>query len=869
MMRAAKLTLIIVGSCAVLVAMLTGLWLLWSWNYALAFFAVFKRWDAWSAFVGKHDLTLPVEQAAANWGHPLIHKAVTIASTASAIEVALAAGAGYAVVVQPWKIKPPNDGARMGTLADIKKAGLLDGQPGMSILLGTFAGKDVRYSGDSHFFVNGPSRSGKGRGFVMTNLLEWRGSVIVLDVKMENWFKTGPTRARMGQELFLFAPGSPESHCWNPLDFIRPWPARATDLGTLAATLLPTPEGADAYWIETARSLFAGMVGYVMDSQMMAGRRTLRSVLRMFSVGEPGEPGEALFGVLKTILQNEPTLPSFIADAFRQHLGREIKQRGSFEAHITTALAAWNNRLLADVTSHSDFDITQLRKRPFSIFIAAPVSDFGVVEPLIRLLIQQIHDVLLRKEPGEDEPHKVLFMLDEFYQFKRLPEIVYRAPLVAGFGFRIAIIAQNFPQIDERYGKTTREALLGNMDVKLFVAVGDDVTADSVSRDFGKHYVERSGWNTGNRPGFGNRSVSSRYESVPLMPADMTKRLDDKKAMLLVRGHYGVVLDKLNFYTEKRFREVVAASEAFKRMLVVPVVPLAREWPLFKPKPASGDPDSAWSDHRPESDLSPTASLTGASGSEGAGADQDGASEDAFAEISADRSRIARNAALAYEDGWRLRTVVDEAMRAEADDQTATIAFNLRTNPEIYGVLRGSRGLFGWDRHRRKALSAVAEVRRDVLAMRHAIRERKTRSALQRRGAAAQLIAAGNAVLASMGDAPATDGDADRPSVAASEGPDHHRAAIQMDQQESSIVVEIVASAEMTLASAAKAADSMAKKAALTRIGEAFAKARASLSDEDRRENTLSGPGRAKRPRARNRNRSLPPVHGLQPEERL
>ena len=132
---------------------------------------------------------------------------MTIASAASAIEVALAAGAGYAVVVQPWKIKPPNDGARMGTLADLKKANLLDGEPGASILLGTFAGRDVRYSGDSHFFVNGPSRSGKGRGFVMTNLLEWRGSVIVLDVKMENWFKTGPTRARMGQNLFLFAPG--------------------------------------------------------------------------------------------------------------------------------------------------------------------------------------------------------------------------------------------------------------------------------------------------------------------------------------------------------------------------------------------------------------------------------------------------------------------------------------------------------------------------------------------------------------------------------------------------------------------------------------------------------------------------------------
>jgi type IV secretion system protein VirD4 len=598
------------------------------------------------------------------------------------------------------------------------------------------------------------------------------------------------------------------------------------------------------------------MVGYILDSEMMEGRRTLRSVLRMFSVGEPGEPGEALFGVLKTILQNEPNLPSFVADAFRQHLGREAKQRGSFEAHITTALAAWNNRLLADVTSHSDFNITQLRKKLFSIFIAAPVSDFGVVEPLIRLLIQQIHDVLLRKEPGEDEPHKVLFMLDEFYQFKRLPEIVYRAPLVAGFGFRIAIIAQNFPQIDERYGKTTREALLGNMDVKLFIAIGDDVTADSISRDFGKHYVERSGWNTGNRAGIGNRSVSGRYESVPLMPPDVTKRFDDRKAVLLVRGHYGVVLDKLNFYTEKRFRDVVAASEAFKAKLIVPAVPLTREWPLFKPKPGPCDPSSAWSDHRPEATITPTGMQGGASNSASTPTTQHATPDDALEFLAADRERIARSAALAYEDDWRLCTVVDEAMRADNDDQAGAIALYLRTNPEIYGVIRGSQGLLGVNRERERTLSAIAELRRDVLAMRHAVREQRASLARERTGFAAQLMAAGDVILAADSERlsvrkaaePSTTTSSDARNL--SDAQVLHKADIQMEPEDSTRIADMVSTAEVTLASAAETTSSAARKAELARIGEAFAKARAALSDEDRRENTLSSP-RARRSRAK------------------
>ena len=866
--------LIGIGAPVATLATLLGFWLLWSWNYALAFRALFKRWDVWTALVTRHDLALPAQQAIANWGHPTIVKIVTIASAGTVLEIAILACASYAVVTRPWVIRPPSDGARMGRLADLKKADLLDGQPGASILLGTFAGRDVRYSGDSHFFVNGPTRSGKGRGFVMTNLLEWRGSVIVLDVKQENWRKTGPTRAAMGQKLFLFAPGSPDSHCWNPLDFIRPWPSRATDLAALAASMLPAPEGVDPYWIDTARSLFAGMVGYVTESRTMEGRRTLRSVLRMFSVGDVGQPGEALFGVLKSILQNEPELPSFISDAFRQHMARELKQRGSFESHITTALAALNNRLIADTTSHSDFDITQLRRTPFSIFIAAPVSDFSVAEPLIRLLIQQIHDVLLRNEPGEDEPHKVLFMLDEFYQFKRLPEIIYRAPLVAGFGFRIAIIAQNLSQIDERYGKTTREALLGNMDVKLFIAVGDDVTADSISRDFGKHYVERTGWNSGTGSRIGGRSVSGRFESVPLMPPDVTKRLDDKKAMLLVRGHYGVILDKLNFYTDGRFRDQVAAGEAFEAKLVTPGVRLTREWPLFKPKPKPEDPQTTWSEAEPIADpkLNEGAGVASSLGANTA--QSNGRSVTPDDGLQADRSRISKKAMQAYEDYWRIHGVIEEAMRDPSDEAAATIAFHLRLKPEIYGALRGARGLFGWDRQRRHALLAVVELRRDVLSMRHAVNERKARLTTQNRVAAAPNIALENVPIASVELANESsekvgDPDITRDNSGGSErlaplliaavdaallttaGVSEPSAALETDDDEATKLIEMADVAKTTLAIAAKRADSPTRKAELTRIGEAFAETRSLLTDEDRRENTLGGQIRAKRTRAK------------------
>ena len=554
---------------------------MWSVNYAAATYLLSRQTAMWKAVALDGYWRAAFDQVVAYWGHPMVMKLVTVSMVALLCEIALLAAIGALIHFQPWKVRPPKDAARIATEADLKKAGLLDGKPGYSILLGSYKGKKIRYSGDSHIYVNGPTRSGKGVGFVLTNGFEWRGSLIALDVKKEMWQEVGPARLAMGQEVFLFSPGSAESHCWNPLDTVSGWPRRSTEIENIADTLIPSPERGDAFWTATARSIFAGLLGYVLDSKRMEGRRTIRSVVRLFSTGKE------LAAVMRQILQEEPDLHPYVADKFRQHMSRDPEQRPSFEAHIMTALNAWNGELMAAVTSRSDFDIAQLRRKPFTVFIGTPAGDLGTAEALIRLLIQQVHDVLMRELPGKDEPHK-LMMLDEFYQFGRLPEIVDKTPLVAGYGFKIAIIAQNIPQLDARYGKPIRGMLLGNMDVKLNIAVGDKATADYVSEEFGRHYVLREGWSSSpGRGGMGLRSNSrsGRFEAEPLISSDAVRRFDNRKSLLLVRGHNGAVLDKLHFFLDRDFIEARKKVASYGEALSVPVLAPLREGPLFEQAP--------------------------------------------------------------------------------------------------------------------------------------------------------------------------------------------------------------------------------------------------------------------------------------------
>lgn len=562
---------------------LFGAFYVWSLNYGAATYFLSRRTAMWKAVASDGYWSAAFDQVVAYWGHPMVMKLVTVSSVVLLCEILLLAAIGALIYFQPWKVKPPKDAARIATEGDLKQAGLLDGKPGESILLGSFKGKKIRYSGDSHIYVNGPTRSGKGVGFVLTNGLEWRGSLIALDVKKEMWQEVGPARIAMGQEVFLFSPGSPESHCWNPLDTVSDWPRRSTELENIANTLIPSPDKGDAFWTATARSVFAGLLGYVLDSKRMEGRRTIRSVVRLFSTGKE------LAAVMKQILQDEPDLHPYVVDKFRQHMSRDPEQRPSFEAHIMTALNAWNGELMAAATCRSDFDIAQLRHKPFTVFIGTPAGDLGTAEALIRLFIQQVHDVLMRELPGPDEKHKLLMMLDEFYQFGRLPEIVDKTPLVAGYGFKIAIIAQNIPQLDARYGRPIREMLLGNMDVKLNIAVGDKATADYVSEEFGRHYVLREGWSSspGGKGGLGLRSNSrsGRFEAEPLISSDAVRRFDNRKSLLLVRGHNGAVLDKLHFFVDRDYIEARKKVASYGAALNVPVLEPLKEGPLLEHTP--------------------------------------------------------------------------------------------------------------------------------------------------------------------------------------------------------------------------------------------------------------------------------------------
>src|ERR1035441_5926537 len=100
--------------------------------------------------------------------------------------------------------------ARWANPADIETTGLIDAPQG--VYVGGWHDRAtgrlhyLRHDGPEHVLAFAPTRSGKGVGLVIPTLLAWSESVVVYDIKGENWAKTAGFRAHWGHICFKFSP---------------------------------------------------------------------------------------------------------------------------------------------------------------------------------------------------------------------------------------------------------------------------------------------------------------------------------------------------------------------------------------------------------------------------------------------------------------------------------------------------------------------------------------------------------------------------------------------------------------------------------------------------------------------------------------
>jgi type IV secretion system protein VirD4 len=474
-----------------------------------------------------------------------------IAASGGLIAIAVAIGmsvwrAREAKVVETY------GSAHWAEKAEVKAAGLLgiDG-----VVLGRYEGHYLRHDGPEHVLCFAPTRSGKGVGLVVPSLLTWPGSVIVHDIKGENWQLTAGFRARHSRVL-LFDPTNAKSSAYNPLLEVRRGEWEVRDVQNIA-DILVDPEGSlekRNHWEKTSHSLLVGAILHVLYAEQ---DKTLAGVAAFLS--DPKRSIEStLAAMMKTSHLGEAGPHPVIASAARELLNKSYNERSGVLSTAMSFLGLYRDPVVAEVTRRCDWRICDIvgGPRPTTLYLVIPPSDINRTKPLIRLILNQIGRRLTEDLQEKSERHRLLLMLDEFPALGRLDFFESALAFMAGYRLKSFLIAQSLNQIEKAYGPNN--SILDNCHVRVSFATNDERTAKRVSDALGTATEMRAMKNyAGHRlsPWLGHLMVSRSETPRPLLTPGEVMQLPPTDEIVMVAGIPPIRAKKARYYQDARFNE--------------------------------------------------------------------------------------------------------------------------------------------------------------------------------------------------------------------------------------------------------------------------------------------------------------------------
>tara|TARA_R110000868_G_scaffold262401_2_gene521056 strand:- start:33474 stop:34997 length:1524 start_codon:yes stop_codon:yes gene_type:complete len=430
--------------------------------------------------------------------------------------------------------------ADFATKKDLKESNLIREN---GFLLGKFDNKFLRFRVPGHLITFAPTRSGKGVGHVIPNLLDHPGSVVVNDIKGENYAVTGRHRATFSK-VITFAPFLENSGCYNPIDFIRVGTSDELDDASLIADMIIVPGGGDEFWTNEAKNAVTGLILYVAN-ESPAALRNLGEVRYLLM-----QDGKDFQLTIKDMQRSKNPIVQRMANSIA---ATEPKVLANVLSTAKSQTAVWDSPRLTAITSRSDFKLDDIKKEPTSFYVVIPPEYLDVYKPVVRLMMGITIATLTRTHEKPKDP--TLFLIDEFAALGYMKNIESGVGYLAGYGISLWMFIQDLSQIKEDYPKWA--SLIANCGCRMAFGTNDFDTAKILSDMMGTTTVRVEGGGTSKEKGkwFGG-SVSTNISetSRALMTPDEVMRMPQDTEVVFVQGLKPIMAQKIRYFADPEFK---------------------------------------------------------------------------------------------------------------------------------------------------------------------------------------------------------------------------------------------------------------------------------------------------------------------------
>ena len=435
--------------------------------------------------------------------------------------------------------------AHWATSKEIKKAGLFHKE---GLLMGQY--KDGKYfiaKDYQHVLLFAPTGSGKGVGFVIPNLLFWRESVFVHDIKLENLMLTSGYRSKvLKQKVYAWVPAASNglSHCYNPLDWISSNSGQMVDdVQKITSILIEKQE----FWENEARALITGVILFLIadDTKPTSFGEVVRT-LRSDDTAHMLASGLDVFGE-KIHPVGYMNLAAFLQKA--------DKERSGVISTANSRLDLWANPIVDKITSRSDFNIETFKHVPTTVYVGLTPDNIMRLRPLMSMFYQQASQFLTKHMPTPDEKYGVLFLMDEFPTLGKMEQFLSGIAYFRGYKVKLFLVVQDTQQLKGAYEDTGMNSFLSNSTYRVTYAANNIETAKLISELVGNKTVASESMS---KPKYFDMNPTSRSISVQkaqralLLPQEILQ-MDRKWQIILIEASSPIKCSKIFYYKDKFF----------------------------------------------------------------------------------------------------------------------------------------------------------------------------------------------------------------------------------------------------------------------------------------------------------------------------
>ena len=403
--------------------------------------------------------------------------------------------------------------------------------------------------------VCGGSGAGKTFFYVKPNLMQCNCSYVVLDPKGEILRDCGHLLKAEGYKLrVLNLVEMEQSNCYNPFAYLR----NDNDIQRLVTNLFKatTPKNAqsnDPFWDTAAQMLLLALIFY-LHYEAPEDEQNFAMVMEMLRAAEIEDEEDPFSPLDRLFYDLEMRKPEHIAlKYYHSYHSGAAKTLKSIQITLAARLEKFNLDSLVSLTHTDELDLHKLGEEKTVIFAVIPDNDTSF-NFLISILYTQLFQQLFY---SADHIHKgalpvpVHFLMEEFSNVSLPDDFDKIMAVIRSRAISVSIILQNISALKALFEKHW-ESIIGNCDEFLYLGGNEQSTHKYVSELLGKETIDTT---TYGKSSGRNGSYSTNYQisGRELMTPDEVRMLDNKYAILFIRGERPILDFKYDIFKHPKF----------------------------------------------------------------------------------------------------------------------------------------------------------------------------------------------------------------------------------------------------------------------------------------------------------------------------